>query len=82
MAVQVRVAPPLGGVMVRVTGVAVVVTVFPAASFMVTLGDVPKVVLTAVLDGDRVKASLTAPDEMVKLALTALVSVPDVAVKV
>ena len=82
MAVQVRVAPPVGGVRVRVTGITVVVTVLPAASCMVTLGCVPKVVLTAVLVGDRVKASLTAPDEMVKLELIALVSVPEVAVRV
>ena len=83
LVVQVRVAPLVGAVMVRVTGVTVVVTVVPAASCMATLGDVPKVVLTAVLDGgDRVKASLTAPDEMVKLALMALARVPEVAVSV
>jgi hypothetical protein len=68
--------------MASVTGVTVVVTVLPAASCMATLGDVPNVVLTAVLDGDRVKASLTAPEEMVKLALMALVSAPEVAVSV
>jgi hypothetical protein len=79
---QVRTAPPAGGVMVRVIGMTVLVTVLPAASCMATLGDVLKVVLTAVLGGDRVKASLTAPDEMVKLALMALVRVPEVAVSV
>jgi hypothetical protein len=82
LAEQARVAPPVGGVMVRVTEVTVLVTVLPAASCMATLGDVLKVVLTAVLGGDRVKASLTAPEEMVKLELTALVSTPEVAVRV
>jgi hypothetical protein len=79
---QARVAPPVGGVMVRVIGITVLVTVVPAASCMATLGEELKVVLTAVLGGDRVKASLTAPDEMVKLELTALVRVPEVAVSV
>ena len=83
LAVQVRVAPPVGAVRVRVIGVTGVLMVLPAAFWVATLGCVPKVAPAAVLvDGDRVNASLTAPEEMTKLALTALVRVPEVAVRV
>ena len=82
LVVQVRVAPPVGGVRVRVIAVIGLLTVLPAAFWVATLGCVPKVAPAAVVEGDRVKASFTAPEEMVKLALTALVRVPEVAVRV
>jgi hypothetical protein len=61
-----------------------VVTLLPPASWTVTTGCAAKLVLTAVeLDGLVVKASWVAgPTEMVKLALTPLVSPLEAAVSV
>jgi len=80
----VRVAPPVGGVMARVTDGPGVVTVLPPASWTVTAGWVAKATLCAVLaDGEVVKASLVAePTVMVKLVLTALVRPLEAAVNV
>lgn len=76
-------APPVGGVMDRRTEALLLVLVFPPASWMATLGCELKDVLTVVLAGTRVKPSLTAgPTVMVKLALTALVSPLETAVRV
>ncbi len=79
----VRAAPPVGGVMARVTDGPAVVTVLPPASWTVTTGWVGMVVLGRALDGEVVKASLLAgPTVMVKLVLTALVSPGEAAVSV
>ena len=79
----VRPAPPAGGVMARVIEALLAVLVLPPASWMATLGCELKDVLTVVLAGTRVKPSLTAgPTVMVKLALTALVSPLETAVRV
>jgi hypothetical protein len=78
-----RMAPPVGGVMTRVTEGPLVVTVLPPASWTVTQGCVAKAMLIAAPDGWVVKASLVAgPTEMVKLELTALVSPLETAVSV
>jgi hypothetical protein len=67
--------------MVRVTEFVPVV-VLPPASWTVTTGWVPKAVPLVELEGLVVKASLVAGPEIVKPALTALVSEPEVAVSV
>jgi hypothetical protein len=79
---QVRVAPA-GVVMLRVIEAALLVTVFPPASWTVTTGCVPKAVPPVEPEGLLVKASWVAdPALTVKLALTALVSPPEAAVSV
>src|SRR5665811_426228 len=80
---QVRVAPS-GVVRVRVTGLVSVVTVFPAASWMVTAGwRVHPVSLVAVGAGAVVKCSLAgAPAVMLTSLLVVEVSFPSVAVSV
>ena len=81
--VQVRVGLPCCSLMASVTGAVLLVTVFPPASWTATTGCVVKTVLTEPPDGWVVKASFAAgPTEMVKLVLAAVVSVPDVAVRV
>ena len=71
---QVRVAPP-AEVMLRVTEALLEVTVFPAASWTVTTGWVPKSAPPVELEGFVVKTSLLAgPTVIVRLVLTALVS--------
>jgi hypothetical protein len=80
---QLRVAPPAGGVIVRVTEALLEVTVLPAASWTVTTGWVPKDVPPVELEGLVVKASLVAaPAVMVRLALTPLLSPLEAAVSV
>src|SRR5665647_1609985 len=83
LASQVRVAPS-GVVRVRVTGLVSVVTVFPAASWMVTTGwRAHPVSLTAVGLGAVVKWSLAgAPAVMVTSLLVVEVKDPPVAVSV
>src|SRR5665811_2172944 len=80
---QVRVAPS-GVVTLRVTALVSVVTVFPAASWMVTAGwRAHPVSLVAVGLGGVVKASLAGgPAVMVMVALVAEVSFPLVALSV
>ena len=80
-ALHVRVGPP-GGVMVSVTEALLVTTVLPLASWTVTTGWVPKAAPTLEFEGFLVKASFVAVAVMVKLALTALVSPLEVAVRV
>ena len=80
--VQVRTAPA-GVVMLRVTDAVLEVTVFPPASWTVTTGWVGKGMPPVELEGLVVKATLVAgPEEIVKLALAALVSPVAVAVRV
>jgi hypothetical protein len=79
----VRAAPPVGGVIARVTDAELAVLVLPPASWMATRGWDANAVLATVVPGTRVKPSLVAgPTVMVKLALTALVSPPVAAVRV
>ena len=81
-AVQVRVAPP-GVVMLTVIEALLVVTVLPLASWMATLGCVPKLAPWTALDGEAVKASLEAdPAVMTALVLTAPASPVAAAVSV
>ena len=81
--VQVRVGLACCSLMASVTGAVLLVTVLPPASRTVTTGWVVKTVLAEPPDGCVVKASFAAgPTEMVKLVLAAVVSVPDVAVRV
>jgi hypothetical protein len=83
LAAQVRMAPPAGAVMLRVTGAVLEVAVLPPASWTVTTGWVANATPTVDPEGLVVKASLVAgPVEMVKLVLTAAVSPLEVAVKV
>jgi hypothetical protein len=78
---QVMVAPA-GVVMVRVIEAVLVVTVVPPASWTVTRGWVPKALPALEFEGLVVKASLVAVPEMVKLALTALLSPLEAAISV
>jgi hypothetical protein len=81
-AVHVRVAPA-GVVMLRVTGAVLEVTVLPPASVTATTGWEPKATPPVELEGSVVKDRLVAePVVMVKVALTSLVRVPEVAVSV
>ena len=81
-AVQVRTAPA-GVVMLRVTEAVLEVTVLPPASWTATTGWVAKAMPAMVSEGSVVKSSaLAEPTVIVKLALTAEVSVPEVAVRV
>jgi hypothetical protein len=81
--VQVRTAPLAGGVITSVTEAAVVVTVLPPASRTVTRGWMANAMSTVESDGEAVNASWVAgPTVMVKLALEALVSPVEIAVKV
>ena len=82
-AAQVRMAPPAGGVMLKVIEAVLEVTVLPPASCTATTGWVGKVTPLLESEGLVVKASLSAtPVEMVKAVLTALVRLPEVAVSV
>src|SRR5450631_2180227 len=81
-AVQVR-AAPAGDVMLRLTKAVLVVTVLPPASWTATTGWAAKAMAPGEPAGLVVKASLVAePVAMVKLVLTAVVRVPEVAVSV
>src|SRR5450631_3094437 len=81
-AVQVRVAPA-GVVMTRVTGAVLVVTVWPPASWTATTGWVPKAMPPVEPEGFVVKPSLVVDAGlMVTLALTALESPAELAVRV
>jgi hypothetical protein len=80
--VQVRTAPA-GVVMLKVTEAVLEATGLPPASWTATTGWVAKTVPPVELEGLVVKASLAAgPEVMVKLALTAEVRMPEVAVSV
>jgi len=81
--VQVRMADPVGGVMLRVTVAPLVVTVLPPASWTVTTGWVANTLFAGAPEGWVVKTSFAAvPAVMVKLVLAALVSAVEVAVRV
>ena len=79
---QLRTAPA-GVVMLSVTCALLLVTVLPPASWTATAGWAVKTVLSPELEGLMVKASLAAgPTATVNVALKAVVSEPDVAVRV
>jgi hypothetical protein len=67
----------------KVTGIVLLVTVFPPASWTAMTGWLVKTVLRAVLPGVVVKTSfLAAPTDTVKLPLVAVVRAAEVAVSV
>jgi hypothetical protein len=79
--VQVRAAPPVGGVIAKVTALVPVV-VLPPESWIATRGWVPKAMPPVEPEGSVMKATWVAVPKMGKLVLTALVSPPAVAVSV
>jgi len=82
-AAQVMAAPLAGGVMLRATDAVLDVIVLPPASWTATDGWVPKAIPAVEPDGSVAKRSLLAePTAIVKLALSAWVRVPELAVSV